>query len=71
MGALTTAIERQEWELAALCLALGVTRAAAALPPEAVEALLETLQPEGNGEPGRRRASGRRQGRGERRGRRR
>ena len=44
--ALTTlaiAIERQQWELAAVCLLLGVTRAAAALPPEAVEGLVEVL----------------------------
>ncbi|MEX0799851.1 MAG: hypothetical protein WD379_01375 [Dehalococcoidia bacterium] len=43
MTALATAIERKQWELAALCLMLGVTEAAAALPPEAVEGLLELL----------------------------
>ena len=37
------AIERQQWELAALCLLLGVSRAAAALPPDAVEGLIEVL----------------------------
>ncbi len=71
MRALATAIERKEWELAALCLLLGVTRAAEALPPDAVEALLEVLQPEANGEPERRRPARRRQGGGECRGHRR
>ena len=40
---LAVAIERQQWELAALCLLLGVTRAAAALPPDALEGLIEVL----------------------------
>ena len=44
MSTLTIAIERQQWELAALCLLLGVPRAAAALPPDAVEGLLEVLE---------------------------
>ena len=43
MTALTIAIERRQWEIAALCLLLGVSRAAAALPPDAVEGLLEVL----------------------------
>ena len=43
MTALTLAIERRQWEIAALCLLLGVARAAAALPPDAVEGLLEVL----------------------------
>lgn len=33
----------KRWELAALCLLMGVTEAAAALPPDAVEGLLEVL----------------------------
>jgi hypothetical protein len=41
--ALAAAIEREEWEVAALCLLLGVARAARTLPPDAVEALLEVL----------------------------
>ena len=45
MPTLAIAIERKEWELAALCLLLGVSRAAAALPPDAVEWLLEVLDP--------------------------
>ncbi len=40
---LAIAIERREWELAALCLLYGVVKAAEALPPDAVEALLEML----------------------------
>ncbi len=43
MSTLAVAIHRREWELAALCLLLGVTEAAAALPPEAVDGLLEVL----------------------------
>src|SRR3990172_2466671 len=43
MSILAVAIERQQWELAALCLLLGVTRAAAALPPDALEGLIEVL----------------------------
>ena len=43
MATLAIAIERQQWELAALCLLLGVARVAAALPPDAVEGLLEVL----------------------------
>ncbi len=44
MATLALAIQKKEWELAALCLLLGVTRAAAALPPDAVEGLLEMLE---------------------------
>jgi len=40
---LALAIQRKQWELASLCLLLGVTEAAAALPPDAVEGLLEVL----------------------------
>ncbi len=43
MSTLAVAIDRREWELAALCILLGVTEAAAALPPEAVDGLLEVL----------------------------
>ena len=43
MSALAVAIERREWELAALCLLVGVAEAAAALPADAVEGLLEVL----------------------------
>jgi hypothetical protein len=47
MSALALAIERKEWELAALYLLLGVSRAAAKLPPDAVYGLLEALSSEG------------------------
>ncbi len=45
MATLAEAIEGRQWELAALCLLVGVTRAAAALPPDALEGLLEVLEP--------------------------
>lgn len=40
---LDVAIEREEWELAALVLLFGVTRAARLLPPETLEAMIDTL----------------------------
>ncbi len=43
MRALADAIQRKQWELAALCLLLGLTEAAAKLPPDAIEGLLEVL----------------------------
>jgi len=43
VSTLAVAIQGKRWELAALCLLLGVTEAAAALPPDAVEGLLEVL----------------------------
>jgi hypothetical protein len=46
-SALALAIERKEWELTALYLLLGVSRAAAKLPPEAIHGLLEVLSAEG------------------------
>jgi hypothetical protein len=65
MSALALAIERKQWELAALYLLLGVSRAAAKLPPDAINGLMEVLSVEG-GEalpPSRRGGSGRGQGR--------
>jgi hypothetical protein len=47
MQTLAVAIERKHWELAALCLLLGLTEAAAKLPPEAIEGLLEVLAADG------------------------
>lgn len=41
---LAIAIERKEWELAALVLLLGVVEAASRLPPETLESLLELLE---------------------------
>jgi hypothetical protein len=43
MSALALAIERKQWEVAALYLLLGVSQAAAKLPPDAVYGLLEVL----------------------------
>jgi hypothetical protein len=40
---LAMAIEREDWETAALCLMLGVVEAANKLPRETLEALLDEL----------------------------
>ena len=40
---LDRAIEREDWELAALCLMLGVVEAAKNLPRETLDALLDEL----------------------------
>jgi hypothetical protein len=65
MSALALAIERKEWELAALYLLLGVSQAAAKLPPDAICGLLEVLSAEeGEGLPSPRRGGS---GRGRRR----
>jgi len=45
MSDLAAALQHQQWELAALYLLLGVTQAAAGLPPEAISDLLEMLEP--------------------------
>ncbi|MFQ6020223.1 MAG: hypothetical protein ACE5KW_05660 [Dehalococcoidia bacterium] len=57
MTDLTAAIESREWELVALYLLLGVTQAAAQLPPEALDGLLEILDAQAReaGGPGERR----------------
>lgn len=54
MSTLAVAIRTREWELAALCLLVGVAEAAAALPPDAVEGLLEVLAGLEDEAPGRR-----------------
>ena len=46
VSALALAIERRQWELAALYLMLGVSQAAARLPPDAIYGLLEVLSAE-------------------------
>jgi len=46
MSALALAIERKHWEVAALYLLLGVSQAAAKLPPDAIYGLLEVLSAE-------------------------
>ena len=43
MSTLAVAIRNKRWEVAALCLLVGVAEAAAVLPPDAVEGLLEVL----------------------------
>lgn len=42
-GLLAGAIERRDWDAAALCLLWGVARAARTLPPGGIEALLQLL----------------------------
>ncbi len=67
MSTLAVAIQGKRWELAAWCLLLGVTEAAAALPPDAVEGLLEVLAGLEGGERHRRpRTGSRRRGSGSR-----
>jgi len=56
---LEVAIERGEWELAALCMLTGFMEAARKLPPEGAEALLELLSIEGEPRRGHRRRRGR------------
>ena len=41
---LAMAIEREDWETAALCLSLGVLKAAEDLPQETLDALLDELE---------------------------
>jgi hypothetical protein len=43
---LAIAIERENWELAALCLIAGLLEVLEALPPDAAESLLEVLAAE-------------------------
>ncbi len=47
---LALALERRAWSLAALCLLLGVADAAAHLPPETLESLLELLEVAASGD---------------------
>ncbi len=44
MSSLALAVERREWSLVALFLLLGVAEAAAKLPPEALNGLLDLLE---------------------------
>ncbi len=43
-AALSLALDRKEWTLAALYLLLGVAEAASRLPPDTFESLLELLE---------------------------
>ena len=44
MSSFALAVERREWSLVALFLLLGVAEAAAKLPPDALNGLLELLE---------------------------
>ncbi|MDO8531415.1 MAG: hypothetical protein Q7T26_04490 [Dehalococcoidia bacterium] len=44
MSTLANALRRQQWDLAALCLAEGALRAAGRLPADALEGLLDSLE---------------------------
>lgn len=57
---LAIAIERENWELAALCILVAAVETVRSLPPDGAESLLELL--EADVEP-RRRRRGRRRGR--------
>ena len=71
MTTLAIAIEKKEWDLVSLCLLVSVAEAAAALPPDAVEGLLEVLAGLEAEDAGPRAPTGARMGGGARRGRRR
>ena len=43
MRAFEVAVERQQWELVALYLLLGISQAASKLPPESLTALIDLL----------------------------
>jgi hypothetical protein len=58
---LAVAIERENWELAALCLIAGFLEVLQELPPDAAESLLEIMATED--EPRRHRSRERRRGR--------
>ena len=40
---LSNAIRQEQWELAALCLLLGMERVLEKIPPDSLEGMLETL----------------------------
>lgn len=67
MSRIETAIENEQWELAALYLLLGVTRTLEAMPPESADALLALLAEGAESEPQTHRHRGKRSGRGRRR----
>ncbi len=49
MTAISVAIERQQWEVAALRLLLGISFAAAKLPPESLTELIDIVSGEARG----------------------
>ena len=52
MRALRVAITEEQWELASLCLLLGLLRSALSIPEDALPGLLEVLAGEANGQEG-------------------
>jgi len=51
MSALATAISTRQWQLAALCLLLGLVKAISRLPADSLDGLLDVLEGEnGKGE---------------------
>ena len=52
MTAFQVAVERQQWQLVALYLLLGISEAASKLPPESLTALIDLLGGEPGDEPG-------------------
>ncbi len=48
MQALTTAIEAERWDMAALLMLHALLRITAKLPPDAVQGLLEALEGDGS-----------------------
>lgn len=58
MTALAIAIERKQWPLVSLYLLLGVSEAAAKLPPESLVALIDLLGGDDRDEKGGRNGSG-------------
>lgn len=55
MNRLEAAIERKDWELASLYLALGMLKTLETLPPDAAQSLIELLAAEDAEHPHRRR----------------
>ena len=49
---LATAITQQRWDIAALCLLLGLAQALSKLPPDAIEGVLDVLDSEHDKESG-------------------
>lgn len=43
MAVMSVAVQRRQWDLVAFCLALGVLKAAARIPPDALQGLLDAL----------------------------
>ncbi len=52
MSAVATAIQKADWEAAAVCLLWGFVRAASKVPPEALQDLLDALEDGGHGSKG-------------------